>query len=494
MRARLMILSAAMVVAAAVAAASTVSAAPGGSSSQTNPAVLDWHTLAPGQDPSVNPLKGLMPYAGSYSTFPYSLEWFYIPLNAVMTGPGTFDWAALDSQLSAITARGHQAVFRFYLDYPGKPSGIPQYLFNDGMPCQHYPDYGNDGISCSPDYSFPALDTALDQFISALGSRYDGDPAIAFIELGLLGFWGEWHTYPYNGVAEPENWFASTAEQNRVLADYLAAFHKTKLLARYPSPCNGCSVAGSDNAADAIGYHDDSFALETDAGETGFHFMDLMGQAGATNKWKSEPIGGELAPALQSCIFDEPYDCPSVESGSDNGIYGANDITESVSQTHLSWLLDQAAFGPGYSGGALSQAQQASQTMGYVFTVTRAATQWNAGQGVAIGATIQDNGVAPFYYNWPVEVAAVNAGGQVVASGQVTFDLTTVEPGASQQFTCLLPDSSALAAGEYSIVMRVVNPLQGGVPLQFADAAQNSSLPGWLTLGSVSIPTAGTGS
>jgi len=489
-----MIISAAVVVAAAVAAASTVSAAPGGSSTQTSAAALDWHTLASGPDPVVNPLKGLMPYAGSYSTLPYSLEWFYIPLNAVMTGPGTFNWSALDSQLSAITARGHEAVLRFYLDYPGESTGIPQYLLNEGLPCQHYTVYGNDDMSCSPDYSYPALDTALDQFISAFGARYDGDSAIAFIELGLLGFWGEWHTYPYNGVSEPENWFASPAEQDRVLTGYLAAFHKTKLLVRYPSPCDGCSVAGTDNAADAVGYHDDSFALETDAGGTGFHFMDLMAQAGATNKWQSQPIGGELAPALQACIFGEPYNCPAIESGSDNRIHGANDIAESISQTHVSWLLDQAAFDPGYSGEALSRAQQASQTMGYVFTVTRAAAQWNDGQGLLIGAAIQDNGVAPFYYNWPVEVAAVNAKGQMVASGQVPFDLTSVEPGDPQQFTYSLPNSGALAAGTYSIVMRVVNPLQCGVPLTFANAAQDSTLTGWLTLDSVTIPAAASGS
>ena len=34
-------------------------------------------------------------------------------------------------------------------------------------------------------------------------ARYDGDPRIGFVQLGLLGFWGEWHTYPYDGYAHP---------------------------------------------------------------------------------------------------------------------------------------------------------------------------------------------------------------------------------------------------------------------------------------------------
>lgn len=427
-----------------------------------------------------------MPYAGSYSTFPYSMEFFYIPLNAVMTGPDTFNWTALDSQLNAIAARGHQAVLRFYLDYPGDPSGVPQYLLNEGLQCNSYPDYGNNGISCSPDYGDPRLDAALDQFIAAFGARYDGDPQIGFIQLGLLGFWGEWHTYPYNGVTEPENWFASATEQNRVMHDYLAAFHKTKLLVRYPTPCDGCSMAGTDDAALPLGYHDDSFALETDASQTGYHFMDLMAQAEATNKWMSEPIGGELRPELQACLFDVPYDCPSIEAGGDNDTYGANDFAESVAQTHASWLLNQTAFDPGYTGANKARALSGSQSMGYQFTVTRTALEQTGKQTILVGAAIADNGIAPFYYKWPVEVEAVGADGHVAASGYVPFNLTSVKPGAPQQFTVTLRSRVDLRPGTYSILLRVVNPLPGGMPLRFANASQDQTLAGWLTLGSIS--------
>ena len=511
MRLRFKVISAAAAVAALAALAATSSGSPGpaetasaaalegnasvSSSGSPGPAgrpatttALKWHALARGPAPASNPLEGFMPYAGSYSTFPHSLEWFYMPLNAVMTGPDTFNWSALNSQLNAIAARGHQAILRFYLDYPAEPSGVPQYLFNDGLPCHSYSNYGNNGLSCSPDYAYPALDTALNQFIAAFGKRYDGDPKIAFVELGLLGFWGEWHTYPYNGVAEPENWFASPAEQDRVISDYLSAFRRTKLLVRYPTPCDSCSAHGTDNAADAIGYHDDSFALETDSGSTGFHFMDLMAQAGATSKWRSEPVGGELAPSLQSCIFDDPYDCPAIETGSDNSIYGANDMAQSIRETHASWLLDQDAFSPGYSGGDLQRALSASESMGYRFTVTQAAIRRRRSGALLVGARIRNLGVAPFYYNWPVEIAVVNSAGHVAASGHARFALTSVQPGTTKQLIYRLPGSRALPSGAYSVVMRVVNPLTASVPLRFANAGQGKTLAGWVTLGSVTIP------
>lgn len=479
-KAALVGLTAILIAATAATTSATASAQP--SATHASASALDWQALAAGPAPASNPLKGFIPYAGSYSTIPYSMEWFYLPLNAVMTGPNQFNWAALDAQLKAIAGRGHQAALRFYLDYPGKPSGVPQYLFADGLACSSYPDYGNNGTSCSPDYSNPLLDTALDTFIAAFGRRYDGDPRIGFIELGLLGFWGEWHTYPYNGQAEPENWFATPAEQDRVMSDYLAAFHRTKLLVRYPSPCDGCSVDGTDNSDLPLGYHDDSFALETDAGNLGWHFMDLMAQANATGKWMTEPVAGELRPELQACIFDVPYDCPSIESGGDNDVYGANDFDVSLGETHASWLLNQTAFSPGYSGTALTRALAASQALGYQFTATQAAIQRTSGDNVVVGATIGDTGVAPFYYNWPVEIAAVNTHGNIVGSARPSFKLTTVEPGAPQQFTVDL----TLPHGKYTIVMRVVNPLRGGVPLRFANASQDQTLPGWLTLGTVS--------
>ena len=103
------------------------------------PAAAKPATLRSGQPlsyapaPADNPLKGFMPYAGSYQTFPYSMEWFYLPLRDVMTGPQQFRWDALERQLNDIAARGHQAVFRFYVDYPGKPTGIPQYLLDQGL-------------------------------------------------------------------------------------------------------------------------------------------------------------------------------------------------------------------------------------------------------------------------------------------------------------------------------------------------------------------------
>lgn len=451
----------------AVAMASTTTAAEASGPDTPSAGVENWQSLPAGAAPASDPLEGFIPYAGSYTTFPHSMEWFYLPVNAVMSGPQTFDWTALDDQLNAIASRGHHAAFRFYLDLPTKPSGIPQYLLDGGLRTHSYNDYGNNGVSVSPDYDDPNLDQALDTFIAALGQRYDGDPRIGFLELGLLGFWGEWHTYPYDGEPGTENWFASPAEQHRALTDFDAAFDKTKLQVRYPS---------TDNEPMDMGYHDDSFAYSTLPGP-GWHFLDLMQQAGATDKWQTEPIGGELLPSLQGCLFDAASPCPD----------GPYDYASSVSQSHASWLLDQGAFSPGYSGATQDAALQAAQSLGYRLRVTDADLAAGQCGELTVGVRMRDDGVAPFYYDWPLQVGAVDQGGRLVKSWDTSWRLTTVTPDAPQEWTSDL-DTAELPPGQYTMVLRAATPLPGGADLRFANAGQDTTLSGWLTLGTVHLP------
>lgn len=432
----------------------------------------EWVSLAAGPVPASNPLAGFVPYAGSYTGVPHSMEWFYVPVSSVVTGPGTYNWAGFEAQLNAIAARGHQTVFRFYLDYPGKPSGVPAYLLNSGLATHAYWDHGNGGISVSPNYDDPRLLDAMDGFIAALGSRYNGDPRIGFIQMGLLGFWGEWHTYPHDGWASAENWLASPATQQRVLQAYTKAFTKTKLQVRYPDAANSNLN---------VGYHDDSFAVSTLAG-TGWHFMDKMAQAGATQKWLTQPVGGELRPEIQHCIFDAPMLCPVVESGADNK------FTDSVQATHASWLLNQHGFSPGYTGQALSNATAAAQSLGYRFHATSfAVTRGTVAGQSDVSVMVSNVGVAPFYYDWPIQIAAVDSAGNMVRTWGTSWKLTAVKPGMSVQWKSPV-SVSGLAPGTYTLVVRAVNPLANGVPLRFANASQDQTKPGWLTLGRKYLP------
>ena len=89
--------------------------------------------------PADNPLKGFVPYAGQGRGFPHSLEFGYLSLASMMTGPTSFNWAPMERLLDGIAARGCQGVFRIYMEYPGKPGGVPEYLVAAGVKMRRGP-------------------------------------------------------------------------------------------------------------------------------------------------------------------------------------------------------------------------------------------------------------------------------------------------------------------------------------------------------------------
>ena len=46
-----------------------------------------------------------------------------------------------------------------------------------------------------PDYKDPVFLDKLDRFLAALAKRYDGNPNVAFVDIGSFGVWGEGHSW-----------------------------------------------------------------------------------------------------------------------------------------------------------------------------------------------------------------------------------------------------------------------------------------------------------
>jgi hypothetical protein len=444
--------------------ASVLSGTVVGCSSVAAPLQTNSYALAYAAAPANNPLKGFMPYSGSYTTFPYSIEWSYLPLRSLMSGPTNFNWSSLDTLLDTDASRAHHTIFRVYLDYPTLPTGIPQYLLDGGLITYNYTNYGNDDISLCPNYADTNLQQALTNFIAALGARYDGDPRIGFVELGLLGFWGEWHTYPLT------NLFASVAVQQEVLTAYNNAFSKTKLLVRWPS--------GTNPTALPIGYHDDSFASDT-IDPPSYQFLGLLKAAGETNKWRTQPIGGEVYPPIQPCMW---------AAGESNCVPAGQEFTNCVRLTHASWMLNQGLFDPGFSGAQEDLALTGAHQMGYEIYVTNAAII-NAYAAGPLCVTVQllNTGVAPFYYDWPVQLGALNSTNGLAQTWNTTWRLSSLLPASTNTVWSFTVTNHGLNPGQFKCVVRAQNPLTNGVPFRFANAGQDADLTGWLTLGTFSV-------
>jgi hypothetical protein len=398
------------------------------------------------------------------------MEFNYLLLSKLVVGEGKYDWSPLEALLNDIASRNCQTVVRIAMEYPGNKEGIPQYLVDAGLKVIAWNNTNNAPLppaeSRTPDYEDPRLRKMLRDFIQAFGAKYDGDPRIGFICIGLLGTWGEWHTFPRNDL------WASKAVQAEVMDAYEAAFRKTKLLHRYPAKEG--HYAQADNSARRMGYHDDSFnwaTLDTGRKEDDWFFVPALKAAGVLDKWKTQPIGGEIRPETWGKIFDADHGNPQIQ-----------DFGLCVQETHASWMLDTGMFQEAPSDFRKSRATRNVRRMGYEFTV-QAATLALSGQSLNVKAELRNLGVAPFYYDWPVEFGMLNSSGKLVKTARGSSHITDILPKQAPTVWNETIVLNEVAKGKYKVLVRVVNPLPQGKPLRFANETQGKDLAGWLTLG-----------
>ncbi|MEV6851322.1 DUF4832 domain-containing protein [Actinoplanes sp. NPDC051411] len=510
----------AVLVAAVLAAPHAAAAAPAGPPprpappSAPSPSLTD-HPLTAAPSPLDNPLKGFarfyFPGDNQNSGYPRSLAWSYFGLSEVMTSAsncGSYDWSIVDSALNEIASYGNQAAIRFYMEYPGgtgsHPGNAVPHCFDGHVNYRNNTYWG----TVSPDYDSPYLLDAVTKFIAAFGARYDGDPRIGFINLGIVGLWGEWHTWPFDTDTADgyPNLMPTDTDAAKIIAAYDTAFNKTKLEIRYPD-----SAGGAANTRD-IGYHDDSFCYREGSPLAGVTLPQSLGGAdyaqlqralnqGVENKWTTDSMGGEVRPEIQSSAFTS---WPGGSGQVDN-------MKACIELEHTTWKINQTS--QSYSSSDPNVAA-AVRLMGYDFTATHAYYPNSASGSATVGVTITNNGVAPFYYPWTVSLGLKNSAGTVVKTWDTAWDLRKVMPlrirafpdwnvgadptyldyGYPQYYQSSL-DLAGVAGGSYQLVLKVKNPLEAVSPaakkLRFGNAAQNAD--GWLGLGSIGVGSGGSG-
>jgi len=137
---------------------------------------------------------------------------------------GQIDYAFLDKTLKESRQSGQQLAFRVMCcsTIPGRPYH-PSWI----------KEVGGKEIVCSysgqPGFRVPDLDNSVVlkrhlDFIKRLGQRYDGHPDIDHIDLGTVGWWGEWHMSGSDGKMPKRE----TCKQ--IVDAYLTSFEKTPVL------------------------------------------------------------------------------------------------------------------------------------------------------------------------------------------------------------------------------------------------------------------------
>jgi len=201
--------------------------------------------------------------------------------------PGKIDYAFLDGVLKESREAGQTLAFRVMCcsSSPRQPYH-PQWLTDIGGKVVTT-RYGT-----GPELEVPVLDdpqvlAANLDFIDRLGVRYDGHPDIDHLDLGTVGWWGEWHMSQSTNAPMP-----MLETQRKIVDAYLAAFKKTPLV---------MLIGGGDMLKHAVengaGWRADCLGDMGGFSKNWCHmrmaYPKMLPAADAVDAWKTAPVAWE---------------------------------------------------------------------------------------------------------------------------------------------------------------------------------------------------------
>ncbi len=146
----------------------------------------------------------------------------------------------------------------------------------------------NDGPAVDmPDLGDPKILAAHLDFIRRLGARYDGHPDIDHVDLGSVGWWGEWHLSGATNARVP-----APDVQKKIVDAYLAAFRKTPLLMLIGGGemLKHASQRGAGWRADCLG---DMGGFSKTWSHMRMGYPQYVTDAGIADVWKTSPVAWE---------------------------------------------------------------------------------------------------------------------------------------------------------------------------------------------------------
>lgn len=439
-----------------------------------------------------NPYMGFVPWAkdrnmeyGDIYSQPHRLVYAGITWRELEPTKGNFDWEGIEEkwQFDFWAEKGCKINIRIIMDTPTNDpthKDIPDWLYTAlmaedyaGNPGTWY-DTVEIGSGFSPNYNSPLLIAEHQRMIKALAERYNDDPRISFIQLGSLGHWAEWHTWPSgSGV------FPNIDVSDRYVQHYLDNFTNKISGMRKPFP-----IASKQH----LGLFNDMFGIKSSTNEwlewikNGWNQIDQFSDGSIDNGqlqaasampdfWKYAYSGGEFANG----------DAPSFLTEST--------IMETLRQareSHTSWLGPCTPLGNDYDREIQPNIDALLKTMGYRL-VLEAVTHSNsvlAGKSLNVTMVWNNKGVAPFYYNWPLELSLLDSKGEVVFTTLTGEDIRKWLPGRTT-LTEVFNIPSGISAGTYNLGVAIIDPDTGEPGIDLAIAGKRED--GRYLLGQVMI-------
>lgn len=401
----------------------------------------EWVVIRPEEYPYAlrNPLKGFRPgiwnNPNSAYRHPYAgVAHNYIQWNEIENDESDGIEKITDfcnSEWEDAEKHNVKVIPRVYLDWDG----------SEGR--QHWPaDMENF------DYSSGQFKTRLRRLIQRLGECWDNDPRVAWVQMGIIGKWGEHHSP------------SPTEEIQQLMGEeFTAAFQNKKVLVRHP---------WSEFTDFGFGGYWDSWAhwyqMNTQGAE-----IDNLNQTKAW--WKDHIWEGECAYNWGDYEI-QPGENPDATLREPEHREFLIDTIRNKHCTALGWVSSYDQDDPDVAAGA----EEVQRTFGYryVLNEVRYPAVLAPGEEFSVSFEITNTGSAPFYYDWPVEVSLLDPASKDVV-WKDTFadcDIRSWLPGENYNKDTRAYDVSAdantvsgtfqapsgLANGEYIVALAILDP------------------------------------
>lgn len=386
-----------------------------------------------------NPLTGYAPSADNEAECRDS-KLVYIGITWSMWEPsqGEYDTEALEEMfhIEKWKAQNKHAVLRFICDLPGEEEhkDIPEWLYQKTKDGEFYNT--SYGAGYSPNYSNEYFKERHALAIQALAEYCNKDDFVAYVELGSLGHWGEWHTNTEEGLQPLPD---AEVCWDYVL-DYSDNFHNARLLMR-----RNFVMAADGN----LGLFNDMLGSKSDTEE----WLDWIRNGGSLetsgkaltyepmdNFWETAPSGGE---------FTSEYSMEELLSDR------LSETLEMIRDSHTTFI------GPKCPEGILkdgSVAEALREELGYRYYISRLSTQYSFRDGeLKVMMTWENAGLAPLYWDWPVTMYIYNMDGKLKYWETVDIKLSELVPGETIETVNQIPFTDEFRQG-YQIGIGITDP------------------------------------
>ncbi len=337
-----------------------------------------------GDEYVLNPYIGYAPSADSITLCEKaSLVYLNIFWSELEPEEGVFNWEKIEEthNLQRWRAEGKHLVLRFVCDNPGtgEHMDIPSWLYEKTGDGEMYDiEYGK---GYCPDYNNETFIEAHGKAVKEIADHFRDDDFLAYVELGSLGHWGEWHTYYFAGLPK----MPLTDVREKYVEHYVKNFDYCKLLMRrtFAELPEG---AGVFNDMAGIS-HDTSIWLRwIEEGGLYSETGEENGLKAVPNIWEKAPVGGEFSSSVPiSTMLGKDFD----------------QTAELLQKSHMSFLGPMVPYIKRENLEFYESADKMARNLGYRYRVKELEIKKPFGSSEAT-ATIKmtNDGVAPVYFDY----------------------------------------------------------------------------------------------